>query len=286
MSSSKRIRKEMSVSQKPSESEEREPKFDILFQEKKREPTISEQKTSNPTKMSDHLPEYGSPDWQKFVLSNLYPEELSDGYPRCFGLRRLANKILGPIVRQGVETLSVIPQMTEDGKSSRAVTVVYNISIQWKLDTTVPYVIDMSKPEYPTPLYVERKFSGVADCIEDVSSPFGRHPAASAETKAESRALKKALGLSILTAEEKISGYDDTTISSVEERRGVSESKITTQLVNFINAKLANMGLNHDSVIDEYCKNTLGCDVKPLSEFTISEGQTLFNNINNLQQNR
>lgn len=233
-------------------------------------------------KMEDHLPPYASPEWQKYVLGLLNPEELYDGYPKCFGLRRLAHHLLGPIVEQGVSNLSVIPIVTAEEKNSRAVTVVYDVYIDWKLSTNVPLVVGYELNGV-VPVYNRRKFSGTADCVEDMNSPYGRHPAATAETKAESRALKRALGINVITAEEKVSGYDDR--ESLENRKDISESKISDQLKNFISAKLSKLDRDVDSTVSEYLKS-IGAVPKNISEFTMSQGQEFFAYINGLQQGR
>jgi hypothetical protein len=257
-----------------------EKRFAISFENPNHSDTVVEAPGKS-VSMEECLPQYGSPEWQKYVIGLLNPDEVYEGYPRCFGLRRIANLLLGPIVEQGVSNLSVIPIVTAEEKNSRAVTVVYDIHINWKMSTRVPIV--MGNNGEGMCLNDIRKFSGTADCIEDINSPYGRHPAASAETKAESRALKKALCLNIITAEEKVSGYDDR--DSIETRKDISESKISEQLKNFILAKLSKLDLNVDKIVSEYL-TSVGAPQKPLNDFTMSEGQQCFNYINYLQQNR
>lgn len=267
------------------QTQEEQPAFSISFEQPqdapKEQPDVVQQSS-----MEDHLPQYGSPEWQKYVLGLLNADEVnSEGYPKCFGLRRVANLLLGPIVSQGVSNLSVIPIVTAEDRNSRAVTVVYDIHIEWNLSKKVPVILATARDGYQSELLHNdiRKFSGTADCVEDINSPYGRHPAASAETKAESRALKKALLLNILTAEEKVSGYDER--DAVETRKDISESKISEQLKNFILAKLAKLNLDVNKTIADYL-SSVGSTQKSLNDFTMSEGQQCFTYINSLQQDR
>lgn len=281
MSYNKKDRRAPSRRQTVEQSTQEEQRgFSISF-EPPQEPEAMSDAPVKQSSMEEHMPQYGSPEWQKYVLGLLNPDEIYEGYPRCFGLRRVANLLLGPIVEQGVSNLSVIPIVTAEEKNSRAVTVVYDIIINWKLSLRVPVVMNIGQDnDYFNDM---RKFSGTADCVEDINSPYGRHPAASAETKAESRALKKALGLNVITAEEKVSGYDER--DSVETRKDISESRISDQLKNFILAKLSKLNLDVSKTLSDYL-SSVGLMQKSLDEFTMSEGQQCFAYINSLQQNR
>jgi len=141
------------------------------------------------------------------------------------------------------------------------------------------------------PLTTVRTFTGVADCIEDVRSVFGRHPAASAETKAQSRALKNALGLSILTAEEKISGYDDVERPSAQPAQ--SEQLINKELKNFIEAKAKTFNITMSQIVDDYVATNNRKDLLELfnktnsiGQFKIEDGRALFAFVNTYQQRK
>lgn len=227
--------------------------FDIEFTESEEEATIA-----------DALPEYGSPEWQEYVISLMEPSETLDGYPKCHGLRRVAQLLLGPIVKSGPSMLSVIP--TNEG---RATTIVYEVTFDWTLNRPIWF-----NPNAPSTASY-RIFGGCADCIEDIKSPYGRHPAASAETKAASRAFKKALCINVLSAEERISGYDEK-----GEESAPDNSKITTQLCNFISAKINVLKLDLDTVSKEF-----GLSNK-LEKIPMSEGRLFFAFVNNYQQGK
>lgn len=217
--------------------------------------------------MQDALPKYGSPEWQAYVLSLLQPNEQVDGYPRYFGLRRIAQLLLGNIVSSKPISINVIPQ-ENDGRSCRATTVAYEIIFDWKLDRSI--VVSFNGASQPMTDY--RTFGGVADCVEDIRTPYGRHPAASAETKAESRALKKALCLNILSAEEIVSGYDE----KIDE--APQAAKINSQLIGCIEAKCGALKLDLDKVLKDFGATT------PIKNLSMGEGRKLFTFLNEYQK--
>lgn len=264
--------------------------FNITYEEtcSEQAPAVAE---SLPTSLEEVYPKWGSPEWQKLVMGLFYPEELYDGYPKCFGLRRVAKELLGDIVASRVSHMSVIPQVVIDQsgseRTSRAVTIAYELIISWKVGLPINTYFDINQVD----LRNEKIFTGVADCIEDTRSVFGRHPAASAETKAESRALKKALGLSILTAEEKISGYDDldknNNTQPVEQ-----EQLINKELKNFIEAKAKTFNITMQQLVADFAKNNNRNDLVELfkqtkfsiEQFKIEDGRALFAFVNKYQQ--
>lgn len=221
--------------------------------------------SSEPKTKQDVLPQYGSPEWQSYVLSQIRPNEQIDGFPRCFGLRRVAQELLGPIVSAKATAVSVIPQLTVNDTPTRAVTINYEITFDWTLDRSIWF--NPVKPESSF-----RTFGGVSDCVEEVNSPWGKHPASSAETKAMSRALKQALCINILSAEEKVSGYDD----GPEE--APKNNKITDQLISFITAKANQLQIKVEDVMKA---NGLNC---PIKDLTLEDGRSLFAAINKYQQ--
>lgn len=234
--------------------------FGIAF-----EPTEA---SPEPTSKAAALPKYGSPEWQTYVMSQFQPNELMDGFPRCFGLRRVAQDLLGPIVSSGPKMVSVVPQMTANEINSRAVTVLYEITFDWNLDTCIWF-----NPNAP-PVPNHKTFGAVSDCVEDINTAWGRNPAASADTKAESRALKKALCINVLSAEERVSGYDE----KMEE--APKSSKITDQLIGFCEAKAKQLNLNLAEVIKEFRPA-----YESIKDFTLEDGRELFKHINSFQQN-
>lgn len=219
----------------------------------------------------NYAPPYSSPEWQTYILSQFKDGDHKDGFPTCFGLRRLLQINVGPILSSKANHLSVINTTNgQTGDNTRVVTVGYEIEVEWRVN--MPIVLLHGETQN---IYETRVFGGIADCIEDANNVFGKHPAASAETKAESRALKKALGINSLTFEEKISGYD--------EKAGEmsKEEPITQSLIGFINAKINILGLDMSTLMKEK-----GLKATQLKDLTMDEGRMLFSHINTLQQGK
>lgn len=151
----------------------------------------------------------GDADWSDYVLSLLKPEELMDGNPTTDGLRRLVELLFGPIVSSDC----IVVQCPNKDNSFTAV-VHHTVVIEFG-----PYDT-FGNPNH-------RSFSGVADVNHrNTDSPFSAFAVATADTRAEGRALKRALGIKKVTAEETANVViDDPT---VEEETGIKDAQVKT----------------------------------------------------------
>ena len=122
---------------------------------------------------------YLSLEWHDFVMSLLDETEQVDGYPKADGLLRVSELLLGDIV--DCRPLEVVPV---NGNGLGRATVSFYVTFQWWDDTLRTYG-DVA--------YVS------TDNIEDEFLVFAT---ATASTRAEGRALRKALKLKKCTAEE------------------------------------------------------------------------------------
>jgi len=149
-------------------------------------------------------PRFGPPmwseNWQDFVLSQFKDDEKDDdGNPYVHGLRRVARKLLGPIVHSGpleaspAEFLGT-PRETDLYSLLKPVTVRYVLRILWTRPEDIPDGGEAFMVEY----------TDVADCMRNNTDPeFLIHPSAMASTRAEGRCLRKALQIKKVSAEEK-----------------------------------------------------------------------------------
>lgn len=152
------------------------------------------------------LPSYGSKAWQDFIIGELREDEIYKNNPLHTGLRRLTELYLGDIVSSGPIDVQVSNDINHPGRA----TVVYEIEILWKLGTHAYVGLDH--------LFTTRKFRAVAECWTGNSpATFSVHPAATAETKAASRAFKTALMLNIHTADEMSNDKDPVLVVSEAE---------------------------------------------------------------------
>ena len=124
----------------------------------------------------DDVPPITSPEWNDYVMALFEKNELIDGMPLSAGLRRVAELVLGPVRSSG--PVQVFPP--KDDHSHGRATVV------WKVE-----------------FMNGQSFSDVADCWEgNTDDTFCAFSVATAGTRAEARALRKALRLRSVAAEE------------------------------------------------------------------------------------
>jgi hypothetical protein len=155
--------------------------------------------------------------WSDYVLGHFTAEEMFNGSPTVDGLRRVAELLIGEII--SIKTIVVqVPMSTNDNRA----TVTCNVTF-----TSNSYV---------------REFGGSADVYwGNCDKPFHKYPVSTAETRAEGRALRKALRLRKVVAAEEMSEVAMTDAKSVDE-----VDKITDNQINFLDILCRNdaRGLN------------------------------------------
>lgn len=156
-------------------------------------------------KEEDIPPTLSDPGWHDYVMEQFVKEELLDGNPTVDGLRRVAQKMLGMI--KSIETK--ILQIPDPGNERRATAVV-----------TITFEDGSS-------------FDGAGDVYwGNTDETFRNYPVSVAETRAEGRALKKALGLRKINAAEEIAKNVDKTLGASDE--SVDDGLITQLQLQFI----------------------------------------------------
>lgn len=156
-------------------------------------PRIKSDKVTNVVKVTDLeettgenevvRPKLTDPEWNDYVLNQLLPDEKdADGNPKVHGLRRLVEEILGEVVHSAPGDHF---EGATQANGMRA-TVSHIVKIAWNCNRD-----DI------------RTFGSVADCYAgNTDEEYARHAAATADTKAEARALRKALRLKKVASEE------------------------------------------------------------------------------------
>lgn len=147
------------------------------------------QATSTSTK-TEEIPQKSTPfmtdpEWNDYVLDQLRPDEKDpQGNPNIDGLRRLVETLLGPIIES-------IPGLHFEGATQAngmRATVSHSVKIRWG-----------------NVLGDFRTFGAVADVYSgNTDEEYARFAAATADTRAEARALRKALRLKKVVASEEI----------------------------------------------------------------------------------
>ena len=203
-------------------------------------------------------PSRTSLEWNDYILSQFDESEMFQGNPTLDGLRRIAEHLIGDIVSS---TTSVIQcPCPENEKRATAI-----CKIVFKNDTSLI------------------EFMGAADsCWQNTDKVYRNYPVALAENRAEARALRKALRLKVVSAEEvseAANNDNDQSLPTLE-----CNDKITQNQINFLEilSNLSGRGLNINieaMVKDKYpnCKN--------LKELTHSEALVLIETLSNYQKN-
>ena len=209
----------------------------------------------------EERPSIFSDEWNEYVMAHFKPNELIDGNPICAGLRRVAELLLGDIIESGPE--QVFPA-TDNNGPGRA-TVVFAVTFNW-----------MNSGSFKT-------FKEVADVWHgNTDDLFCAHPVATASTRAEGRALRKALKLRCLAAEE-LAKKDIVDIVQQAVKQAPtsgeyeSNKSISSQQVQFIDnrcnqldidvVKFINIGENTYSNIGEVTKDNAKKMIKVLNTY-------------------
>jgi hypothetical protein len=137
-------------------------------------------------------------EWHNYVMGLFDESELYDGMPLVAGLRRVSQLVLGPIVSSRPVQVFAPTDIAHMGRA----TVVYEVQFQKQKPEE-----KVKKGEAVATLSSwgdnVLTFADVADCFEgNADDLVALHPAATASTRAEARALRKALGLTCVSAEE------------------------------------------------------------------------------------
>ena len=135
---------------------------------------VGNQTVEIPPAMTDHA-------WSDYVMKHFEEDEIYDGLPTVDGLRRVAELLVGEIIDEKALPFAW-PGGTRDNKSA-----------------TVQFTV-----VFLTPSGVLKTFAEVADVtIANTEADYANYPSPTASTRAEGRALRKALKLRrVLAAEE------------------------------------------------------------------------------------
>lgn len=222
------------------------------------EPVVIEE---NLQKKETNRPSIFSDEWNEYVMAHFHQNELIDGNPICAGLRRVAELLLGDIIHSGPE--QVFP--ATDGLAPDRATVVFKVVFDW-----------MNSGQTRTFMEVADVWHGNTDDL------FCAHPVATASTRAEGRALRKALKIRCLAAEElakkDIVGIVKESVKKTPTSGDYEPTQnISTQQVQFIDTKckqldvdafaFINMGNGSYSSVGEVTKDSAKKMIKVLNNY-------------------
>ena len=184
----------------------------------------------------DDTPQITSLEWNDYVMSLFEEDELIENRPLSAGLRRVSELVLGRIVSSG--PVQVFPPK-EDNGIGRA-TVVWKVEFE---DGTM--------------------FSDVADCWEgNTDDTYCAYAVATAATRAEGRALRKALRLRTVADEELTKKNTASIVRGISQSKGMDNtqgeyedsSRMTDNQANFIDVKCRQLNVDGSKFFKEVFK--------------------------------
>ena len=196
------------------------------------------------TRVKDRIvtegPDPTSPEWNEYVLSLFDDSELYDGRPLCHGLRRVAELLMGRIVSSKPTQVFAPTGGDEIGRA----TVIWEIIFE---DGSL--------------------FSDVADCWEgNTDDAFCVFNTATAATRAEGRALRKALRIKTVAAEEMTNKNTASIVRSISQTKAMETTegeyndseRMTDKQENFLDVKCGQVNVN----VEKMFKEVFGLNVK------------------------
>jgi len=209
--------------------------------------------------IENKIPSIHDTEWTDYVLSMLSEDEKIKGNPTTDGLRRIFEKALNCRVI-GSETK--VTQSPEPNNEKRA-TVVHSITYRRLNDGS-----DDQGNLYTVVV------DGAADVYwGNCDKVYRNHPVAVAETRAEGRALRRALRLrKVISAEEMVENVDDHPDQN-------SVNKITNNQINFIDVIAQRLNINVSRLLE-----TNGLDHKNIYNISHEDAVGVIRNLSKFQQ--
>lgn len=198
-------------------------------------------------------------EWTDYVLGFLSDDEKIAGNPTTDGLRRIFEKVLNCAVISADSTVSQSPNI----ENERRATVIHSLT----------YVIkDEQEPEESK----YRTVSGAADVYwGNCDKVYRNHPVAVAETRAEGRALRRALKLRKVVAAEEIAKDIDT--DHLDEN---NLNKINSTQINFIDVFGKRLNINIIKLLEQ-----LDIKVKNIYDMSYDDAVKSIKILSSYQQN-
>ena len=174
------------------------------------------------------IPTQLDPEWNDYVMSQFAEEELVDGkYPKLSGLRRITQKLIGDIIYSGPSNLYPATESNLPGRAS------------------VIYVVDINGYNG-----IRYKFTAVGGAWTGNTDPeYAVYPECMAENRGEARALRRALQLSVVAAEE-ITKQDtkeivrNSLLPVVTDGEWTESDKISAAQLIFLKKKAKDLGID------------------------------------------
>ncbi len=207
------------------------------------------------------IPSINDLEWNDHVLSLLSEDEKIDGNPTVDGLRRIFEIALNCVV---VESTTNVVQSPEPSNEKRA-TVTH----------TLTYILKDADGISDPGILNTRSVTGAADVYYgNCDKVYRNHPVAVAETRAEGRALRRALKLRKVVAAEELASTDEDTPDAF------SVNKISGNQINFIDQMAKRLNVNVVSLLA-----SMSIVANNINEVSHEDAVNVIRELSKLQQN-
>lgn len=169
-------------------------------------------------------PSMFSEEWHDYVTSLFYPAEMKDGHPLVAGLRRVAELVIGKIVFSGPTQVFPVQRDDHHGRATVIFTVTFSNG---------------------------STYSEVADSWEgNTDDAFCAYATCIASTRAEARALRKALKIRGVAAEELTTKDTATIVRTLSNQKTSTDgdyndqNRMSDAQYNFIDVKCKQLNVD------------------------------------------
>jgi hypothetical protein len=182
--------------------------------------------------LQSDVPSMLSPEWHDYAMSLFHESEIVDGHPLVAGLRRVAESVLGTIVFSGPTQVFPVQREDHHGRATVVFTVEFANGI---------------------------RYSEVADSWEgNTDDMFCAFAVAIASTRAEARALRKALKIKGVAAEELTKKDTAKIVRDISSTKASSEgeyndqSRMSDAQLNFIDVKCKQLNIDGNKLFKTF----------------------------------
>lgn len=177
------------------------------------------------------MPSMLSSEWHDYAMTLFDQSELIDGHPLVAGLRRVSELVLGPIVFSGPTQVFPVQRDDHHGRA------------------TVVFTVEFANGQ---------RFAEVADSWEgNTDDTFCAYAVAIASTRAEARALRKALKIRGVAAEELTKKDTAKIVRDISNKKESSDgdyddqSRMSDAQFNFIDIKCKQLNIDGQKLFSE-----------------------------------
>lgn len=210
---------------------------------------VLEENVETTEESKEVIPAITDVNWHEYVMKHFQPDELIEGNPTTEGLRRVAQLILGDII-ESCSKCVLAPTLENNYGATVEHTVVFNWTLQDNIGGDI------------------RRFTEIADVHQCNTEPeFLKHSSATASTRAEGRALRKALKLKYCIAAE-----EATTVTMSDEILAIKSTQVN--IINMLCSrynidvvKFINIGSQKYKRIEDVTYTTASKMISKLNEY-------------------